>query len=430
MQCSNNLKQLGLAVHNFHDSRNGLPPVSIGAANVGVLCLLYPYIEQGALYDLLQTPRGTTVSNIGSNTYGGGGSLADGGHGLMALPNNCEAETWWLFLSDDLKTSFGSIPAFACPSRGGPGFLDLTPAMSISGGNAGSNCGPISAYIAVLTKKMDRNGTTFILPGGGNTGTAAVAASNVPYTRNDYFARWQDFCVDGWNVPATEPYCGATAVTPLYYVHGVKSFDSPLRSSELLSLPSVSISDAAITPTGYTYRSGDPGFVAQSYVTGWAVRDSFAYWADGASNQIVFGEKNVPHFALNPCDNIGDPENVYRSWQGTYGMGGWVYSNYNVSRIAGTARLIGPDTALASGPTDSRVVSSAPATIKVAGHPAYTELSITSGEDYGFGSAHTSGVLNWLFGDGSVHSASSTVNTQDVLYPLCSASDGAAAQLP
>jgi hypothetical protein len=30
MQCTNNLKQVGLAVHNFHDAQSGIPPACIG----------------------------------------------------------------------------------------------------------------------------------------------------------------------------------------------------------------------------------------------------------------------------------------------------------------------------------------------------------------------------------------------------------------
>src|SRR5690349_10405344 len=56
MKCQNNLKQIGLAVHNFHDSNQFLVPAWIGNnaadpdgwATWGVLLL--PYIEQENLY--------------------------------------------------------------------------------------------------------------------------------------------------------------------------------------------------------------------------------------------------------------------------------------------------------------------------------------------------------------------------------------------
>jgi prepilin-type N-terminal cleavage/methylation domain-containing protein/prepilin-type processing-associated H-X9-DG protein len=60
--CTNNLKQIGLALHNFHDTRGGLPPgkvlgpypplnIPMGVTNA---CwpFLFPYLEQQALHDL------------------------------------------------------------------------------------------------------------------------------------------------------------------------------------------------------------------------------------------------------------------------------------------------------------------------------------------------------------------------------------------
>jgi prepilin-type N-terminal cleavage/methylation domain-containing protein/prepilin-type processing-associated H-X9-DG protein len=64
-QCTNNLKQINLAIHNYHDTRKELPPARIsitapgGAASVnGVLTLIMPYAEQGNLEDKYDYDKG------------------------------------------------------------------------------------------------------------------------------------------------------------------------------------------------------------------------------------------------------------------------------------------------------------------------------------------------------------------------------------
>src|SRR5688572_11652330 len=49
MKCGNNLKQLGLGLHNFHDTRLKFPENTNGS--VGWTCLILPYIEQKSLGD-------------------------------------------------------------------------------------------------------------------------------------------------------------------------------------------------------------------------------------------------------------------------------------------------------------------------------------------------------------------------------------------
>jgi len=48
--CSNNLKQIGLGVHNYHDANRFLPPAQIRNEWVTWAVLLMPYIEQNAQY--------------------------------------------------------------------------------------------------------------------------------------------------------------------------------------------------------------------------------------------------------------------------------------------------------------------------------------------------------------------------------------------
>ncbi|HUT90126.1 MAG TPA: DUF1559 domain-containing protein [Thermoguttaceae bacterium] len=84
-QCTNNLKQLALAVHNYNDSHKVFPPRMIGTGDLwtssgantnrdrmsGFVSLL-PYVEQVALYDQISGPLtvgGTTYPAFGTEPW-------------------------------------------------------------------------------------------------------------------------------------------------------------------------------------------------------------------------------------------------------------------------------------------------------------------------------------------------------------------------
>jgi prepilin-type N-terminal cleavage/methylation domain-containing protein len=54
-QCSNNLKQIALAAHNFESSHGYLPPGMNTKSMIGTLAYILPYIEQGNVYTQIPT---------------------------------------------------------------------------------------------------------------------------------------------------------------------------------------------------------------------------------------------------------------------------------------------------------------------------------------------------------------------------------------
>ena len=51
IQCTNNLKQIGLAMHNYQSANNSLPPGIKGSIWGTWLVFILPYVEQGPLFN-------------------------------------------------------------------------------------------------------------------------------------------------------------------------------------------------------------------------------------------------------------------------------------------------------------------------------------------------------------------------------------------
>ncbi|WLD13351.1 DUF1559 domain-containing protein [Planctellipticum variicoloris] len=104
-QCRNNLKQIGLALHNYHDIYNHFPPGRVRnsfaapdawySGNIAWLPRLLPQVDQAPLYNKINW-------NMGQGTSG-----TDGNGGVNgASPNGARRQI---------------IPAFRCPSDPGNG---------------------------------------------------------------------------------------------------------------------------------------------------------------------------------------------------------------------------------------------------------------------------------------------------------------------
>ena len=94
MQCTNNLKQVALATHNFHSAHNAVPPGYLsGAGHATWLVLIMPYIEQNQLYE------------------------------------QANVEVQYYVLPDDIIET--QVPFYYCPTRRSP------PQLSVSGDSRG-----------------------------------------------------------------------------------------------------------------------------------------------------------------------------------------------------------------------------------------------------------------------------------------------------
>ncbi|EAQ81029.1 DUF1559 domain-containing protein [Blastopirellula marina] len=178
MQCTNNLKQMGLAVHNFADTQNGLPPSTIGynssaegsQARASFFILILPYLEQNAAYDF-----------ISSKT-----------NNLSGLVTNA---AFWNTLSTSERESLTFSPYF-CPSRRSDAtVMDDGPTTYA----AESVHGPRGDY-AIVQGRDTRHWANWLMNDQESSASSQMgpirAARWSPtvasWRPRDTFARWQD----------------------------------------------------------------------------------------------------------------------------------------------------------------------------------------------------------------------------------------------
>ena len=329
MQCTNNLKQIGLGVHTFHSARNALPPIAVFVYCKSIFPMLYPYCEQQGAYDIIE--------NVGKAGWAASPALQkEFAHG----------DWFWNYLTDAEKTSLSSVPFMKCPSRRSGAIM-----CEVDEPGTYINAGPRGDYCTIVAKRE---------PVG--------------------------FPVHCWHYFAHD--ATANGAPP-------SDFRGPFRRADLTF------------SAGYDATNG--GF--WPYCTSMSIKQTMALWADGTSNQIIFGEKHIPAWA------VGASSFPEYSWDISYLAGGWDWvGNTGFARVA----LDWPEVnfqVLARSPNESGIPRDA----------SVNDDRVWYSQ-FGFGSSHT-GIVNFAIGDGSVHSFSVTTPPA-IIANLADVSDGNAVSLP
>ncbi|QEL15360.1 DUF1559 domain-containing protein [Limnoglobus roseus] len=126
-KCTNNLKQLGIGLHAYHDVANKFP---VGQSNDdngqwGWMALILPYVEQAPLYAALTNtafndrmwvpPGGGGGSNAWSQNPPTGSPNIDNIHAASVI-GRCDANNAILTATGGTPCVYTVIPTFQCPS--------------------------------------------------------------------------------------------------------------------------------------------------------------------------------------------------------------------------------------------------------------------------------------------------------------------------
>jgi prepilin-type processing-associated H-X9-DG protein len=166
-QCRNNMKQLGIALHNHHETYKHFPPsmlamvqspskythtqIHTGRSSYSAHTMLLPFMDQTPTYDKLE-----------------------GWKGYEDPPPPGQAREWWTY-AGDWAAAQTKFPAFICPSNpriAQRGIMVILHAFQCGANNGvapNNNCGTLGARSFPASYRF--LGQTDYLPSGGAIGT-------------------------------------------------------------------------------------------------------------------------------------------------------------------------------------------------------------------------------------------------------------------
>ena len=240
MTCTNHLKQVGLAVHTFHDAHRGLPPYNNGNVSgrgASFWIFILPFVEQQSMYDIFASLPATSAGGDEGLVRDLTRQNPDGGAGF-----------YWNLITESQRNGMGSIPIYKCPSR--------RSGVRIHDDGQGNTAG------------ADSGNDSKVPPASGPCGDYAIVV-----------------CSDS---SATTGTGGLSANV----VGALSSLRSPIRNRELPVGVAVNASNSDMISRN-VYAHLKKGMTTPP--------NNFSYVRDGLSNQLLIGEKHVPSSLIGTC---------------------------------------------------------------------------------------------------------------------------------
>ncbi|MBI1246830.1 DUF1559 domain-containing protein [bacterium] len=251
MSCQNNLKQIGLALHNYADTNRSLPPtICIGPGAFGqwgAQARILPFIEQGNLQELInfalpyggqpQVPKTRVPTYMCPSEVNDRPSLEDG---IEQYPINyaCNQGSWMAYDPSGSKRCNGAF----FPNRKND-FNNFTDGMSNTVG---------MAEVKAFQPNLKEGSATSALP----TSTSDIAGYGGDFDATNSHTEWVEGRVHQTGFTST-----FTPNTVVPYVSGGKTYDVDFTSAE---------EGEGTSPTyaAVTSRSYHPGIVQAVFMDG------------------------------------------------------------------------------------------------------------------------------------------------------------------